>query len=93
MVGAFASTHLVLGVEGGEILSLIDPPDWARAPRRRAGTCALIRSSSVHPGSSDVVLLAPFILYDHPQIAPESAGDLCDATEIDEMLMLRTLAR
>src|SRR5262249_55311949 len=33
-----------------------------------------------------------FILYDHPTLAPESAGDLCDATEIDELLMLRTRA-
>jgi hypothetical protein len=36
------------------------------------------------------MLAAPFIMYDHPQVAPESAGDLCDATEIDELLMLRT---
>jgi hypothetical protein len=32
------------------------------------------------------------ILYDHPEIAAESAGDLFDATEIDEILTLRTLA-
>ena len=31
-------------------------------------------------------------LYDHPEVAPESAGDLFDATEIDEILTLRTLA-
>ncbi len=31
------------------------------------------------------------ILYDHPEIAAESAGDLFDATEIDEILTLRTL--
>ena len=37
-------------------------------------------------------LLAPFILYDHPTIAAESPGDLYDATEIDEILTLRTLA-
>ncbi|HZP13323.1 MAG TPA: hypothetical protein VFB36_12965, partial [Nevskiaceae bacterium] len=28
-------------------------------------------------------------LYDYPRVAPESPGDLFDATEIDEMLMLR----
>ncbi len=32
------------------------------------------------------------ILYDHAEVAPESAGDLFDATEIDEILTLRTLA-
>jgi hypothetical protein len=44
------------------------------------------------PGQSDLLLAAPIILYDHPQVAPESPGDLFDATEIDEILSLRTLA-
>ena len=38
------------------------------------------------------MLSSPVILYDHPEIAPESAGDLFDATEIDEILTLRTMA-
>jgi hypothetical protein len=38
------------------------------------------------------VLSSPIILYDHPQIAPESAGNLFDSTEIDEILSLRILA-
>ncbi|HEY0840524.1 MAG TPA: hypothetical protein VGD74_10095, partial [Vulgatibacter sp.] len=42
-------------------------------------------------GSADMILASPIILYDHPRIAPESPGDLCDATEIDEILSLRTL--
>ena len=37
------------------------------------------------------MLSSPIILYDHPQIAPESDGELCDATEIDEILALRVL--
>jgi hypothetical protein len=37
------------------------------------------------------MLAAPIILYDYPQIAPESAGDLFDGTEIDEILQLRIL--
>jgi len=40
----------------------------------------------------DLMLSSPVILYDHPEVAPESAGDLFDATEIDEILTLRTLA-
>jgi hypothetical protein len=40
----------------------------------------------------DLMLSSPVILYDHPEIAPESAGDLFDATEIDEILTLRTMA-
>ncbi len=31
------------------------------------------------------------MLGDHPSIAPESAGDLFDATEIDEILTLRVM--
>jgi hypothetical protein len=42
-------------------------------------------------GSGDVVLSSPIILYDHPAIAPESPDDLCDATEIDEILTLRIM--
>ena len=38
------------------------------------------------------MLSSPVILYDHAEVAPESAGDLFDATEIDEILILRTLA-
>jgi hypothetical protein len=37
------------------------------------------------------MLSSPIILYDYPQIAPESNGDLFDGTEIDEILALRIL--
>jgi hypothetical protein len=37
------------------------------------------------------MLSSPIILYDYPQIAPESPGDLFDGTEIDEILALRIL--
>jgi hypothetical protein len=43
-------------------------------------------------GADDVVLASPIILYDHPALAPESAGALFDSTEIDEILTLRVLA-
>ena len=38
------------------------------------------------------MLAAPIILPDHPEVAPESPGELYDGTEIDEILTLRTLA-
>jgi hypothetical protein len=41
--------------------------------------------------AGDLVLASPIILYDHPQLAPESDVQFCDATEMDEMLTLRTL--
>jgi hypothetical protein len=37
------------------------------------------------------MLSSPVILYDYPQIAPESPGDLFDGCEIDEILALRIL--
>lgn len=86
MLGAFASTHVLIHVDGATILSSIDPPVWARDEAARC------ENVGTYPVLADdgVALAAPFILYDYPQIAPESAGDLCDATEIDELLVLRT---
>ena len=43
-------------------------------------------------GGRRVILASPIILYDHPELAPESPGELYDGTEIDEILTLRTLA-
>ena len=42
-------------------------------------------------GTRDTMLSSPIILYDYPQIAPESPGDLFDGTEIDEILTLRIM--
>ena len=43
------------------------------------------------PNEPTTVLSSPIILYDHPAVAAESPGDMCDATEIDEILALRIL--
>ena len=42
-------------------------------------------------GEYDTMLSSPIILYDYPQIAPESPGSLFDGTEIDEILTLRIM--
>jgi hydrogenase maturation protease len=87
-----ASTHLVLtAADGGAFVSTIDPP--ARL-RERASGCRNVGLWPVlvgPPGSHEVMLAAPIILHDHPAVAPESPGDLFDATEIDEILTLRIL--
>jgi hypothetical protein len=41
---------------------------------------------------NDTMLASPIILYDYPKIAAESAGDLFDNLEIDEILTLRVMA-
>ena len=71
---------------------MTDHPEWAAA---EVAACTNIGTWPVLAGPGDcrdLVLSSPVILYDHPEIAPESAGDLFDATEIDEILTLRTLA-
>jgi hypothetical protein len=86
------AAHVLIGVPGGKFLSLTDPPEWA-APE--AAACSNIGTWPVLAGPEDcrdLVLSSPVILYDHPEVAAESAGDLFDATEIDEILTLRTMA-
>ncbi len=86
-----ASTHVLLGVRDGAFVSLLDPPEDAReavAGCRHEGCFPVLIGEA---GATDTLLASPIILYDHPQIAPESPGDLFDATEIDEILSLRIL--
>jgi len=42
-------------------------------------------------GDRSLLLVSPIILYDHPELAPQSAGALFDSTEIDEILTLRVM--
>jgi hypothetical protein len=86
------AAHALIGVPGGSFLSMTDPPEWAAA---QVAECVNVGTWPVLAGPQecrDLVLSSPVILYDHPEIAPESAGDLFDSTEIDEILTLRTLA-
>jgi hypothetical protein len=86
------AAHELIGVPGGRFLSLTDPPEWAAG---EAAACVNTGTWPVLAGPEDcrdIVLSSPVILYDHPEIAAESAGDLFDATEIDEILTLRTMA-
>jgi hypothetical protein len=88
---AMASTHTVLGVEHGRFISLTAPPE---AMIEVSGNCKNIGTWPVlvgEEGQSDTLLSSPIILYDYPQIAPESPGDLFDGTEIDEILSLRIM--
>jgi hypothetical protein len=87
--GALVSAHALLAVDDGAFVSLLDPPAWAA---EAAAACTSRQAWPVlmgAPGARDVVLASPIMLYDHPAVADESPGDLCDATEIDEILLLR----
>jgi hydrogenase maturation protease len=91
LLRSLASTHTVLGVRGGRFVSLLDPPEpWhaAAAACQNVGTWPVLVGEE---GQADTMLSAPIILYDYPQVAPESPGNFFDGTEIDEMLTLRIL--
>jgi hypothetical protein len=91
LMQSLASAHTVLQVRAGEFISQIDPPEDLQ---NAVETCQNIGVWPVLAGESgarDTMLGSPIILYDHPQIAPESKGDLFDSTEIDEVLTLRIL--
>lgn len=81
------AVHTMLAVDVGTFLSVLDPPVAAGgAGCHSDGTFPVLVGQR-----DDVVLSSPIILYDHPAVAPESPGDLYDATEIDEILALRVL--
>jgi hydrogenase maturation protease len=88
-----ASTHTIIWAEGGECISLLDPPGEyvkAAAECKNIGTWpVLVGDQTKH--ERDAMLSSPIILYDYPKIASESAGDLFDGTEIDEILTLRVM--
>ncbi len=86
---SLVSAHTILGAENGEFLSLLEPPEGFEkqvAQCQNLGTWPVLATDA-----ADAILSSPIILYDHPQIAPESAGNLFDSTEIDEILSLRIL--
>jgi hypothetical protein len=85
------SAHSILNVEDGQFVSQIDPPENLKSLAtecRNVGTWPVLVGEE---GERDTMLSSPIILYDYPQIAPESPGSLFDGTEIDEILSLRIL--
>ncbi|MFI7296375.1 hypothetical protein [Streptomyces sp. NPDC050121] len=89
---SLVATHLLMALSAGSFLSMTDPPEWAKGA---VAACRNLHTWPVlagEPGRADLVLSSPIILEDHPAIAPESPGALYDATEIDEILALRTAA-
>ncbi len=91
LLRSMVSTHAILGVDRGEFVSLTDPPESCReavAACRNVGVWPVLVGEE---GRAAMMLSSPIILYDYPKIAPESAGDLFDGTEIDEILTLRIM--
>jgi hypothetical protein len=88
---ALVAAHSLITVPGGRFLSMTEPPEWAAGEVKacvNTGTWPVLAGPQ---GCTELMLSSPVILYDHPEIAAESAGQLFDSTEIDEILTLRTL--
>jgi hypothetical protein len=88
---AFTSAHLLLGVYGGAFVSLLEPSAEYEADSKSCMQDGVFPVLAGEAGGRRHLLCSPIILYDYPQVAPESAGDFFDGTEMDEMLALRVL--
>jgi hypothetical protein len=88
---ALISAHAAISVSEGELVSLTDPPAPLAAEVSKCVNEGVWPVLIGPPGARDTMLVSPIILPDYPEVAPESAGDLCDATEIEEILTLRIL--
>ena len=88
MGSSLVAVHTMLAIDDGRFVSLLDPPEEATVA---VTGCSNEGTFPVLIAGEDLVLSSPIILYDYPQVAPESPGDLYDSTEIDEILALRVL--
>jgi hypothetical protein len=88
---SLVGTHLLLGLEDGAFVSLVEPPDDAAAAVERCQNRHTWPVLIGDPRRCDLMLSSPIVLYDFPSVAKESPGDLFDAAEIDEILSLRIL--
>jgi hypothetical protein len=88
---SLVGVHVLAHADDGSFLSSFDPPEFARGA---VESCTNRNAFPVLIGDEDddtTFLSSPIILYDRPEVAAESPGDMCDATEIDEILALRVL--
>ena len=88
---SFVSAHMLLGITGGEFVSLLDPPEVYKDAVTRCSNIGVFPVLAGDGPARNIMLVSPIILYDYPKIAPESEGDFFDGTEMDEMLTLRVL--
>jgi hypothetical protein len=91
LLRSLVSAHTLLGVIDGQFVSLLEPHEEFReftSQCENIGTWPVLVGEA---GARDTMISSPIILYDYPQIAPESPGDLFDGAEIDEILTLRIL--
>jgi hypothetical protein len=86
---ALIAAHFILNVEHGSFISLLDPPTEFTEYAARCKSAGVFPVLAGNSGEAHQMLCSPIILYDYPQIAPESVGEFFDNTEIDELIALR----
>src|SRR5262249_21568725 len=91
LLHSMLSAQAILTASGGKFVSLLEPPDDIREAVKGCSNVGNLPVLIGEQDQRDMMLCSPIVLYDYPQIAPESAGDFYDATEIDEMLTLRVM--
>ncbi|BBZ48635.1 hypothetical protein H7H82_00720 [Mycobacterium heidelbergense] len=84
-------THLIAEAVGGRFVSLLEPPPRAAGAASRCGQHRCFPVLAGPPGTDDLLLISPIILYDRPEVAEQSDTALYDCTEIDEILTLRVM--
>jgi hypothetical protein len=82
LASSLLSTLPCLRLAAGRFASPLELPDV-----RSENTFAVLATAG-----DDTLLGATIMLPEHPEIAPESRGDLFDGTEIEEALLLHVLA-
>ncbi|WP_353068989.1 hypothetical protein RBB75_19005 [Tunturibacter empetritectus] len=88
---SLVSAHILLGLTGGEFISLLEPSDLYTADAKACINTGVFPVLAGDEPDRFILLLSPIIMYDYPKTSPESAGDFFDGTEMDEMLTLRVL--
>jgi hypothetical protein len=83
---SFLSTHIILEATGAQFISHQNPGEkW----KPLIDACENISTWPILlDAAGSTILSSPIILYDYPQINPQSHGDLFDSTEIEEALLL-----
>lgn len=91
LLRSFVSTHTILQTTEGGFISLLDPPENYKLAAAECTNTGAFPVLVGNEGEMGQMLSSPIILYDYPQIAPNSPGELFDGTEIDEILTLRIM--
>lgn len=93
---AFVSTHVLLGAQHARFVSVLDPTPEALAATatlaNRHVFPVLVGERTAGEQHAQLVLSSPIILYDFPEVAPQTDSDAFDGTEIDELLTLSVLS-